>query len=247
MSDPIIPIEPPPQPRPEVFWSWLDVLVFLLLAVPSLLLAALREHGLFLLLPFRPESRAPELLGAQFLGYGFWFLSLYFLLKLKYDRPFWRSLGWRPAPSGTLVYFVAGPALAVGVGILGVLLRTPDIDSPLKDLLSDRTSLILVGIFAATLGPLCEELAFRGFFLPLLMRSLGVVPGIILSALPFGLLHGPEYAWSWRHILLVTVAGAVFGWVRYRTRSTAAAVYLHAGYNLTFFLGFLAQGKQFFN
>ncbi|MCX6620767.1 MAG: CPBP family intramembrane metalloprotease [Acidobacteria bacterium] len=228
----------------EVFWSWLDVVVFILLGVPSMLLASLLVHGLFLLLPYRPAGRAPELLGAQFAGYTFWFLSLYFLLKLKYDRPFWSSLGWRPGPSSPIVYFFSGPGLALGIGILGVLLRTPDIESPLKALLSDRTSLILVGVFAATLGPLCEELAFRGFFMPLLVRSVGVIPGILLSALPFGLLHGPEYAWSWRHILLVTVAGAAFGWLRHRTGSTAAATYLHAGYNVTFFVGFLAQGKQ---
>jgi len=247
MSNPATPAASDTSRGAEAFWSWLDIVTFALLAVPSLLVAALLVHVVFLLLPLRHDIRTPELLAAQFLGYAFWFLSLYFLLKLKYHRPFWLSLGWRPPGVSPLVYLLAGPLLAIGVGVLGVLLQTPDINSPLKELLSDRTSLILVGIFAATLGPLCEELAFRGFLLPLLIRSFGVAPGILLSALPFGLLHGPEYAWSWRHILLVTVAGAAFGWVRYRSRSTTAAAYLHAGYNITFFIGFLSQGRQFFN
>lgn len=244
MSGPTLPIEPAAAPSQEVFWSWLDLVVFVLFAIPSLLAAALLAHVAFLLLPVRSTGRVAELLVAQFLGYGFWFLSLYFLLRLKYGRPFWSSLGFRPAGLPALAYLAAGPALAIGVGILGVILRTPDIESPLKSLLSDPASLVLVGIFAATFGPLCEELAFRGFLLPLLIRSFGVVPGIVLSALPFGLLHGPEYAWSWRHILLVSVAGAAFGWVRYRTRSTTAAACLHAGYNITFLIGFYAQGRQ---
>lgn len=246
MSDPAPPIAPPAPPDYDVFWSWLDLVLFVLFAIPSLLFAALLVHVAFLLLPPHSGGRVAELLAAQFLGYGFWFLSLYSLLRFKYSRPFWSSLGFRPAGAPALAYVLAGPALAIGVGILGVILRTPDIESPLKSLLSDRASLILVGTFAATFGPLCEELVFRGFLQPLLVRSFGVVAGIVLSALPFGLLHGPEYAWSWRHVLLVSVAGAAFGWVRYRTRSTTAAACLHAGYNITFLIGFYVQGRQLF-
>jgi len=35
--------------------------------------------------------------------YGLWFLALRLLLRLRYDRPFWRSLAWvgRPAAFGT--------------------------------------------------------------------------------------------------------------------------------------------------
>jgi membrane protease YdiL (CAAX protease family) len=127
---------------------------------------------------------------------------------------------------------------------VGALLRTPDLDMPMKRLLSDRTSLLLVGVAAATLGPVCEELAFRGFLMPLLVRSLGAWPGIVVSALPFALLHGPQYAWSWRHLLLIVIAGVSFGWMRHRTGSTAAAAVMHAGYNFTFFVAFVLQGKD---
>jgi membrane protease YdiL (CAAX protease family) len=112
---------------------------------------------------------------------------------------------------------------------------------PLMDLLRDRVSLILVGAVAVTLGPLCEELAFRGFLLPLLIRSLSALPGILITALLFASLHGPEYAWSWRHLLLITLAGVAFGWMRYRSGSTATATVMHAAYNLTFFVGMVAQ------
>jgi membrane protease YdiL (CAAX protease family) len=127
------------------------------------------------------------------------------------------------------------------IGGLGYALKTPDIQMPIKDLMTDAKSIALVGVFATTFGPAFEELAFRGFLLPLAARSMGPWPAIVATALPFSALHGPQYAWSWRHLLLLTLASVAFGWVRYRSASTAAAACTHAGYNLTFLIAYLAQ------
>ena len=115
---------------------------------------------------------------------------------------------------------------------------------PIQDLLVDRTSVILVGLMAVTLGPVCEELAFRGFLLPLLVRSFGVWLGLLLSSIPFALLHGPQYGWHWQHMVLLTIASVVFGGVRIYFRSTAAATLVHATYNFTFFVAYVLQRKQ---
>ena len=40
-----------------------------------------------------------ELLPAQFLGYLFLFGGLLAIFRLKYDRPFWRSLAWIKIPA----------------------------------------------------------------------------------------------------------------------------------------------------
>lgn len=108
----------------------------------------------------------------------------------------------------------------------------------------DRLSIALIGLFSSTLGPLCEELVFRGFFQPLLIRTFGVPLGILLCAVPFALLHGPQYHWSWQVVVLLTLAGATFGYTRLLTRSTAASTLVHATYNLTFFMGYLLQRKE---
>ena len=139
---------------------------------------------------------------------------------------------------------LAGPFLAVGIGYLGYLLRTPEISLPFEQMLDNRPTLLLFSIFVIILGPLCEELAFRGFLLPLFVRSFGAAAGIVVTGLLFGCLHAPEYSWSWRHVLLVAVAGTVFGWVRYRTGSTAAATYVHSSYNLTQFAAFVVQSRS---
>jgi membrane protease YdiL (CAAX protease family) len=103
---------------------------------------------------------------------------------------------------------------------------------------------ILLATFGVTLGPLCEELAFRGFLQPLLVRSLGAVPGILAATIPFGLLHFQEYGNSWRHAVLIALAGASFGWMRHATGSTRAAAIMHASYNALFFFVLFAQRRE---
>ena len=110
-------------------------------------------------------------------------------------------------------------------------------------MLQNRPTVVLFAIFVVILGPLCEELAFRGFLMPLLMRSFGPATGIIATGFLFGSLHGPEYGWHWQQAVLISVAGMVFGWVRFRTGSTAAAVAMHSTYNLTQLAAFLAQNR----
>jgi membrane protease YdiL (CAAX protease family) len=101
--------------------------------------------------------------------------------------------------------------------------------------------LIAVGVGAVLAGPLFEELVFRGFAQPLLVRACGLFGGLLMCSLPFSLLHGPQYQWSWRHLLILVIASMVFGLIRHRTGSTAASTLAHAGYNLTFFTGLVLQ------
>lgn len=243
-----------PQPMPsgeasrpdQPFWSWIDAAVVFALAVPCLFLSALLSKGLFALAPGQP-SDAGKAITLQFLAYALWFGVLILLLKTRYDEPFWSSLGWRvPWPRMGLTVF-AGPMLVVTVAVLGQLLNTPVIDNSIEKLLHGRMSILLVGFFATTLGPLAEELIFRGFLQPLMIRTFGIAAGILLSSLPFALLHGPQYSWSWQHIVLLVLASTVFGYTRHRTGSTAASTLVHATYNLTFFAGFLLQRKELFS
>ena len=229
--------------RPQPFWNYSDLLLFFVFAIPSFGIAGLMALAIKHLVP--QSSQGLQLIPAQFAGYLIWFLMLSLMLRSRYQRPFWQSLDWAWPQGRTLRYVAGGVVLAVSVGIFGSLLRAPRIDSPMEQLMSDPISGTLLAFVAITLGPVCEELAFRGFLLPLLARSLGVGFGIFLSSLPFALLHGPEYSWSWRHVLLVMCAGAAFGWVRLATGSTAAATLVHAGYNGTFIAAYFI-GREFF-
>jgi len=229
---------PPPPSQSYPFWDYSDLAFVISLCFPALLLSAFLVKILSGVLP---SGKPFQGLLAQFIWYAIVFGSLYGLLRVRYQHPFWRSLGWKIGAPGTTASFLAGPLLAISVGYLGYILRAPEIHLPFQQMLEDRATLILFAIFVIVLGPLCEELAFRGFLMPLLMRSFGAALGIVLTGVLFGCLHGYEYSWSWRHMLLITIAGTVFGWVRYRTGSTAASAFMHGTYNLTQFAAFLAQ------
>src|SRR5260370_39654643 len=110
-------------------------------------------------------------------------------------------------------------------------------------MLEDRPATILFAVFVVILGPLCEGLAFRGFLMPLLMRSLGAVPGIVATSLLFGSVHAYEYAWSWRHVLLIATTGMGFGWERYRTGSTPASPCRTSTYHCTPFAACMTPNR----
>jgi membrane protease YdiL (CAAX protease family) len=229
LRDPVTPAAP--------FWDYQDLLFFVSLCLPSLLVSMLLVRFL-----------APVSLGKPFqglLGQLVWYVlifgSLYGLLRIRYDQPFWRSLGWRFPFRGMGWTLFGGPLLAFAIAILGFLLRTPDIQMPFRQMLGNRPTVVLFAIFVVILGPLAEELAFRGFLMPLVIRSFGPAIGIVATGVVFGGLHAYEYSWSWRHVLLIAAAGTTFGWVRYKTGSIAASIFMHATYNLTQLAAFFAQ------
>jgi hypothetical protein len=241
---PAPPPPPPPEPERYPFWGYPDLLFFAGLAIPSMLIGwAVVKAGIFL---FHIHSTLPvaELLFEQFLGYAILFGGLLLMFRMQYERPFWRSLGWNSGAIPFLWNVICGLGAAFAVALIGNLIHPPNVSNPLTDLMQDRTSVILLATFGVTLGPLCEELAFRGFLQPLLVRSLGPVPGIMAATIPFGLLHFQEYGNSWRHAVLIAVAGASFGWMRQATGSTRAATIMHASYNALFFFVLFAQRKE---
>jgi len=234
--------EPPRDRYP--FWGYADIVVFFGLAFPCLLLGFGIVQGVLHVFHVRPHNMPLALVPSQCLGYGFVFFARYLILRHHYHRPFWSSLRWvhtRPRSSTATPWCFL---LAFAVALVGRLLQTPDVNTPMKQLLSDRSSVLLIAIFAVTLGPLCEELAFRGFLQPVLVRSFGPVPGVILAAVPFGLLHLSQYGGAWRHVVLVTLAGVGFGWMRHISGSARAATIMHAAYNFIFVAALLSQWKE---
>lgn len=241
--------EPPPETAhaPETrepFWGYTDLAIFAGLTIPCLLLGVGFVKLLEFLVHFHPKIRMIELLPAQFVGYALMFAGLMLLFRWQYHRPFWRSLGWNELRTSPLLIIFAGLVAAFGVAAVSILIRTPNTPNPMTEMLEDPTSLVLVAIFGVTLGPLFEELAFRGFLQPLLVRSLGPATGVLLAAIPFGLLHYQEYGNSWRHAVLISLAGAAFGAMRQLTGSTKASALMHAAYNSLFFIALLLQRNQ---
>jgi len=235
--DPLLPPQEPapgietPPPR-EPFWWYSVVLTFIGMAVPCMLIA-------FVFLPWMAQMDAQkhpwQLVPEQVVFYSLLLGVLAAIFRFQYDRPLWRSLGWVPMRIPPAWPLVAGLLTAIAISLVGVLIQVPAKDNPMTKLLSSPGVAIPVAIFGVTMAPLMEELIFRGFLQPLLVRDIGAVGGIIAANIPFGILHFKEYGNSWRHVVVITLAGVAFGWMKQATGSTRASTLMHAAYNGLFF------------
>jgi membrane protease YdiL (CAAX protease family) len=219
-------------------WGYQDLALFLSAVLPSLALAGVLLRAARLMAPRWFIGDAARTLVFQSFMYAFLLGALYLVIAWRYGEPFWSALGWNfPIPRAWLL-LAAGPALTISLSALGVLLRVPSDGSQIESLIDSRASFAVVMLFGVLLAPIFEETLFRGFLLPLLARSVGPQLGILFTAVPFALLHGAQNRWAWQPVVLIGLAGAVFGYVRYKTGSTTAAFLMHSAYNAMGFVGY---------
>lgn len=234
-----------PEPLRDPFWGWHDLFLFIFVTVASLGGAMLAAMGIKHFFHVGQSGMNIVMVIAQFGAYGLAFAALKLMFHAEYDRPFWASLHWLPSYLQTGTTVGLGMTQAVVVALLSTLVRAPEINTPMNQLMADRSTAIVIAFVGVCVAPVAEELAFRGLLQPLLIRSIGVLPGILVTAMLFGALHLEQYGFTWQSLLLISTAGAGFGVMRYRTGSTRASALMHAGYNSTLFmLFFLAKGQQ---
>jgi membrane protease YdiL (CAAX protease family) len=104
-------------------------------------------------------------------------------------------------------------------------------DTPFDKLFARPRDAYLIAIIAVSLGPLVEELFFRGFLYPVLARRWGIAWAVFLTALPFALMHMPQYGYAWGALAVIFIVGVVCGTVRALTKSVGASFLVHVGYN----------------
>ena len=180
-------------------------------------------------------ARKPVLaLLSQLLAYVVVALYMILLVTGKYRTRFWPAIRWNwPGIAG--VSFVGVGVLMLGFDLFARFLPMPK-NTPFDQFFDRPFDAYLTAAFAVTLGPLMEELFFRGFLYPVVARRLGVAAGILLTALPFGLMHLVQYGYSWGAVLIVFLVGVVLTAVRAMTKSVAASFLAHVGYNGTLML-----------
>ncbi len=208
MSPPIILAEPD---RP--FWGFAEILLIAALFIPAVLAGSFAVQAASGYLHIDPKLGFPLLI-AEFIGYGIVFIALRVLFA-RHGRPLFESLAWIPQPFRPFDLAVLGVVLAVAVVLLGNLLGFPNVETPFDKLLSDALSRITIALFGITLGPIIEELLFRGFLQPVLVSSFGVLPGILATSAVSGAMHLMQNAFLWQSGVLITLVGFVLGVVRH--------------------------------
>jgi membrane protease YdiL (CAAX protease family) len=81
----------------------------------------------------------------------------------------------------------------------------------------------------ALLGPLAEELIFRGFLFGILRDRIGLPATIAGTAIGWAVLH---FSYGWAVIAVIVVDGLLLGVARWRTGSVWPPVAMHMFYNL---------------
>jgi hypothetical protein len=284
-------LEPVPPPPRDPVWSSLDVFRLLITALVVLFASmfatlAFVSGATFKARVFRLSAFPELLIVAQMLAYLLLLGYMYILVTKERGSPrFWKTIHWN-WPANIWPFVAGGLAMQIVFLFLGRLLPFPK-ETPFDALLRRPAAVVLIAVFAVTLGPLMEELFFRGFFYPvlaryadwlltiilekwfmeanpnrpfeltvvdgrlspervtILARHFGIITGIVVSALGFGLMHAAQYGYSWASVFLIFLVGMVLGAVRARKDSVAAGFLVHAAYNGTIILMLLIATDGF--
>lgn len=226
-------LTPPPDRDPA--WNAWDVLA--LVGVMIIALFALELLSVALLPGASFQARLNKLVGMPELQLAIQAVAELVLLACMYlivaartrGAEFWKSVHWN-WPAGFGGYLLLG-VLVQFVFLLGARFLPFPRNTPFELVLKRPYSLVAIAAFSVTLGPLMEELFFRGFLYQVLRRPFGVATAILGTAIPFGLLHAAQYGYSWASVLLVTLVGVVLATVRERKQSLAASFLVHVAYN----------------
>jgi membrane protease YdiL (CAAX protease family) len=228
---------PTAPPIENPVWSGWDVLLIFALTFVTMIVLQLVMPVVAMWLWYPHETwievaqKPILLLVAQFMIYAVLATSMVMLVEGKYRVPFWQAIRWNWPQSGWKWLALGGATLIV-LGMLESLLPVPK-DTPFQHLFDRPRDAYVIAIIAISFAPLLEELFFRGFMYPVLARRMGAAWAVALTALPFGLIHLPQYGWAWAAALVVVLVGVVCGVVRAVTRSVGASVLVHVGYNGT--------------
>jgi uncharacterized protein len=252
-NDPFAPVVPPVVPADiRVPWGWFDLLLLILIAVLGSfgvgLLVALGAGALGVNMAHLKNSTSEQSLFLIVSQVAISFLLLAYLaaqMRLKFDSPFWRTIGWKPLDTGATprpaAYFsfvLGGFLFAVFVQLASALVGTKA-KLPIEVFFQDRRSALLLMLMGVLVAPVVEETIFRGYLYPVIARTCGVTVGIFTTGILFGLLHAPQLKGGWGQIGLLMVVGIVFTYARAVKGTVLASYLLHVSYNSCLFIEFI--------
>ncbi|MGA2961303.1 MAG: CPBP family intramembrane glutamic endopeptidase [Candidatus Korobacteraceae bacterium] len=146
---------------------------------------------------------------------------------------FLQAVHWR-FPAKWLKFLLGGMILAVLIQALSVKLPIPK-QMPIDQYFQSTSGAWMMAGFGTLVAPFCEELFFRGLLFPIVLRRIGMLAAVVVTAALFAFIHAAQLAHAWAAVSMLFVVGLVLTIVRARAHSLAASVLVHAGYNLALF------------
>ncbi len=109
--------------------------------------------------------------------------------------------------------------------------------SKMETLIKNRSiSNIILLIVVAFIGPIIEEIFFRGFIYSAFKKNWGTNAALFLSSLLFAIVHLDLFS-----LLPLMIIGWLLAYLFEKTKSLFPAIFLHAAYNLILILIMLGQ------
>lgn len=233
--------------------SWWDVFVLVVLTVLSSVFLFINMVSAVLIAKkwIYPHLEGVEialmplvLVSGEAAGYVFILACMYLLVTRVQHRPdVLAAIDWN-WPSNPGWYLFAGLLLSVVLQGLAQLLPIPK-NLPIDSMFRTPAEAWALSIFGITLAPLMEELFFRGFLYPVLNRRIGLPAAVVLTAVPFALLHGSQLKFAWGPMLVIFLVGLVLTMVRAKQNSVAASLLIHMAYNGTITVAMFAATDGF--
>jgi len=219
-------------------WTALDVLRLVFLVLVALLVSV---FGVLFTVHFVAHSRPSiaalarmplTMVAGQAVAYLLVLVYMHTLVTRERRRPdFLAAIHWN-WPKNITPYLIGGVALAIALQLLAHLLPMPK-NLPIDTFFNTPAEAWALTVFGITLGPLMEELFFRGFLYPVLVRGIGFTAAISVTAFAFALLHGGQLKFSWGPLLVIFLVGTVLTMVRAYKDSVGAGLLVHVAYNGT--------------
>lgn len=167
---------------------------------------------------------------------------IYYFVVIKYEVPIKEAFGLY---FDKIPYFLKSGAFAAAA----IVMTTSSINylfttfndtvekNPYSFMPEDKLrAIIFLAIFIA---PIVEELFFRGFMQPALVRTLGAFPGVFVTALIFGMSH-TQYLEYNVALVSVTCIGLILGAAKYYTNSVIPGIFAHLLNNMLAVLSLLS-------
>jgi uncharacterized protein len=155
-------------------------------------------------------------------------------LALRMDGSDLGSLGFAPTRI-RIREFTFGLALGVLLFTILAAVRGATVGVSWTFAGSNGAFAAAAGLGAAFLFLLPEDLLFRGYAFQRLVAAVGAWPGIVLSAVLFGIYHllgsGMWGMGTFFQLAMPLCGGLVFGWAAIRTKGLALPIGLHLGGN----------------
>ncbi|UPG88819.1 CPBP family intramembrane metalloprotease [Luteibacter aegosomaticola] len=145
------------------------------------------------------------------------------------------GFGFTPPTGGQMLFGAVMGIIAPLVG--GLLTQLLAGDHTVSQSVSDLADSAHVGMRVALLpvavlvGPLVEEVLFRGALLALLRTRFGDGWAIAVSSVFFGVIHLPDLGGLWYAVPNLILVGAFCAWLRVQSRSIWPAFACHAANN----------------